>query len=105
VVNAKHTPGPWKVYHPVRRDGVRKGIVSDQGADIVIFGCEEDDAGVCGGSDYEAEANARLIAAAPDLLAAARLGLNFIENTESEMGEKLASGDALRAAIAKARGA
>ena len=34
------------------------------------------------------------------LFAAARLALNYIENTESELGVKLTSGDALRAAIA-----
>lgn len=37
-----------------------------------------------------------------DLLAAARKALNFVENTESELGVTLDSGDALRAAIAKA---
>lgn len=40
--------------------------------------------------------------AASELLAACRLALNFIENTEGEIGEKLNSGDALRAAITKA---
>jgi hypothetical protein len=52
--------------------------------------------------DDEAEANARLISAAPDLLAAAQGALNYIENTESELGITLYSGDWLRAAIAKA---
>lgn len=46
--------------------------------------------------------DACLIAAASELLASAKKALNFIENTESEMGETLGSGDALRAAIAKA---
>lgn len=49
--------------------------------------------------------DARLIAAAPELLEAAERALNFIANTEGEMGEPLESGDLLRAAIAKARGA
>lgn len=52
----------------------------------------------------EATANARLIAAAPDLLEAARRALNFIQNTEGEFGDNLPSGDALRAAIARATG-
>ena len=52
----------------------------------------------------QALANARLIAAAPDLLEAARRALNFIENTEDEFGDNLPSGDALRAAIARATG-
>lgn len=37
-----------------------------------------------------------------ELLAAARLGLRFIENSESELGITLDSGDALRSAIANA---
>lgn len=50
-------------------------------------------------------ADAVLYAAAPDLLEAAAVALNFIENTESEFGETLRSGDALRAAIVKATAA
>jgi len=45
-----------------------------------------------------------LIAAAPCLLHAAERALNFIENTESELGIELESGDLLRAAIRRARG-
>jgi|UPI0004184D3D hypothetical protein len=51
------------------------------------------------------EANARLIGAAPELIEAAKAALNYIENTESELGIKLSSGDKLRWAIAKATGA
>lgn len=39
-----------------------------------------------------------------ELLAAAKRALNFIANTEGELGITLDSGDALRAAIAKATG-
>ena len=46
--------------------------------------------------------DARLIAAAPELLEAAQKALNYIANTESELGVTLDSGDALRAAVAKA---
>ena len=46
--------------------------------------------------------DARLISAAPELLEAAQKALNYIANTESELGVTLDSGDALRAAIAKA---
>ena len=46
--------------------------------------------------------NARLIAAAPELLEAAQVALNYIENTESELGITLRSAEMLRAAIAKA---
>jgi len=47
--NLNHTPGPWRV--GTRRDAVR--------GDYVVFPLPE---------DAEIEANARLIAAAPDLL-------------------------------------
>lgn len=39
-----------------------------------------------------------------DLLEAAKTALNYITNTESELGITLDSGDALRAAIRKATG-
>jgi hypothetical protein len=51
-----------------------------------------------------AEHNCRLAAATPDLLEAAKKALNYIANTEGELGIKLDSGDALRAAIARAEG-
>ncbi|WP_013626560.1 hypothetical protein [Rubinisphaera brasiliensis] len=52
-----------------------------------------------------ARANAQLIAAAPDLLAAAEEALSFIEDYfESVEDEPSGAGNALRAAIAKARG-
>jgi len=59
--------------------------------------------GLSGRTVGEAEDCARLIAAAPDLLAAAEKALNFIANTERELGITLDSGDAIRAAIAKAK--
>ena len=45
-----------------------------------------------------------LVAALPELMIAAERALNFIENTESEIGCSLESGDLLRAAIKKAKG-
>ena len=59
MTNTEHTPGPWQV------EGVPKGrrpwvgrIAEGRWAALA-----------CGYTDEEAEANARLIAAAPDLLA------------------------------------
>lgn len=63
-------------------------ISANQWADILA---------VCGGGRRY-----RVMDAAPDLLSAAQKALNFIENTEGEMGERLSCGDALRAAIARA---
>ena len=46
--------------------------------------------------------DARLIAAAPDLLAACARMLNFITNTEGELGTTFECADLARAAIARA---
>ena len=51
----KHTPGPWFLRHPEIKD--------EQGVEIASVNCYRD-------CLPEEEANARLIAAAPDLLAA-----------------------------------
>lgn len=63
-----HTPGPWRVY-----DGsfVHPGVEA-KGQTIVILSHGDDDAGVRGATHEEALANAHLIAAAPDLLAAGK---------------------------------
>lgn len=91
-----HTPGPWTNDRGLVNGKETRARVGD-GISIDIFDAAEWPAD----RKDEALANAALIAAAPDLLAAARSALNFIENTEGELGIKLDSGDALRAAIAK----
>lgn len=93
----KHTPRPW--------EACDVGDYSDyDGRCRVILGNDLRIAVVLGDHD-ESAANARLIAAAPDLLEALERCLNFIENTESEIGETLPCGEYARAAIAKAKGA
>lgn len=110
-----HTPGPW-----LNREGQ---IIADTrtytccaqpivGAEYMgqqeilccgcpdVDGCEED---VIASVTYERDIP--LVKAGPELLVAAQSALNYIENTESELGIKLKSGDLLRAAIAKATGA
>jgi len=110
-----HTPGPWR-----NRGG---DIIADTrtytccaqpvvGAEYMgqqeilccgcpeVDGCEED---VIARITFERDIS--LIEAGPELLVAAKSALNYIENTESELGIKLPSGDLLRAAIAKATGA
>lgn len=82
---AKHTPGPWRVdahMNVMYRDG------------LVAFPC------ISGG--FPQEANARLIAAAPELLEAL-IGLMELESRGRIMpiGKEW---DAARAAIAKATG-
>lgn len=81
----KHTPGPWIAYgkggthdggssmqHPCFRGSVNAGETA-----IVQTSCF---LGVQGRTPKEAEANARLIAAAPELLAALRLHLAFLKS-------------------------
>ena len=90
----KPTPGPWKISEPKK----------DWNGEYSLFEIHWSDAGECIAEFVHGEPDARLIAAAPDLLDAARRALNFIENTEDEFGDNLPSGDALRAAIARATG-
>ena len=72
-MNAKHTPGPWSTYTILQPSENHRGweIAPKRGNRVaaVYPMCTED------GSDpsEEAQANARLIAAAPDLLAALKM--------------------------------
>jgi hypothetical protein len=94
-MNAKHTPGPWvadgsrvRIATPTKC-GYREGLRIDT--------CYIEDAWE---NDPEAEANARLIAAAPDMLTALEAVVKAYDGpcvTRSEM-------DMVRAAIAKALG-
>lgn len=92
-----HTPGPWR--KPLaKEDYAGACVVRDDGyivADCNVFG------GDGAPSAQECEANARLIRAAPDLLAACKSALERIDGMNEAMGVV----DELRAAIAKATGA
>ena len=60
-----NTPGPWRV-------GIDPAVVwQENGAETMIAVLKE-------GADVEREANARLIAAAPDLVSSLRLALNTL---------------------------
>ena len=88
-MGADHTPGPWTGIHPqtiYRLHGEDDSIIADV---------------------YESEANARLIAAAPDLLAALQDTVQVFEGLDraSELHETLYPVLAnLRTAIAAAKG-
>jgi hypothetical protein len=84
---AKHTPGPWHV-DPRAAARVCAGLDT-------VASCGNDS-----GLRDAWEANARLIAAAPDLLRVAHLLVSWLD--EEEGAHKLC--DAARAAIAKAEG-
>lgn len=105
--NAKHTPGPWEVtevnsgsnlvYRKIRAAKCK----NSSGSDSVGF------AGAYEMPDQkEAEANARLIAAAPELLAACKAALPYLQDhvamtLDEGPGDRIAF-DVMEAAITKA---
>jgi hypothetical protein len=95
-MKAQHTPGPWET--AVNDEG-QWDVCDAGGGDLLadLSDCPEN-----------AEANARLIAAAPELLAALKAILARVESGEG-MGGKFLGGPPLpireaRAAIARATG-
>lgn len=99
---AKHTPGPW-----VLDDDMPGSIFSDDATGSIVARCR----GV--GFEYaprpieEWQANARLIAAAPDLDAAAGFAITalaFAQETYDHYAQTTAAKKALIAAQNKARG-
>jgi hypothetical protein len=94
------TSGPWHVGE--HKDGIIQILHSDNSPGAISSPLAK----VVNRKtwSFEAEANAHLISAAPELYEAAARALNYIGNTESELGIKLECGDLLRAALAKADG-
>jgi hypothetical protein len=95
------TPGPWRV------KGSGRGLI------LRIFSGDHDDIDTeiatvfrSGSVAYDYEANARLIAAAPELLDACKRLLTFNEELAVDVGVSThyPSADFARAAIAKAEG-
>lgn len=101
-MNTKHTPGPWMVVRDLRQytpdngelDLVGYNIESESGDEVI--GCE----GIEAWKD-NAEANARLIAAAPKLLKALMMAVVQNEHDMVLTGDELRE---CRAAIRKAIG-
>lgn len=98
---SKHTPGPWKWVEidPKDKDWGACEIATDDASDKMI-------ARIVLGT-----ANARLIAAAPDLLESARWALDFLRATKRDCPQNGAQDEAwvtfirhLEKAIAKAEG-
>jgi hypothetical protein len=90
-----HTPGPWKIerhYDP----GYKNISAQKHTALAQVVWCMEDE-----DRSPECEANAHLIAAAPELLDALE---NLLKVHEGEGGTQHHAGDMARAAIAKATG-
>lgn len=107
--NAKHTPGPWKIegYYPHSNIALPASklhfAVRDEHSNVMAL-----TGGVGEADHYESEANAALIAAAPELLAALE---TCLRNSELRRTSGVESGPVIereietaRAAIAKATG-
>jgi hypothetical protein len=101
-MSVQHTPGPW-YFHVNKADTL---YVVRGPKDIVVCEMSWHSSIPC---HYtlrdESEANARLIAAAPDLLAALRLAQEQMERFDGESAGWHEANDAISAAIAKATGA
>lgn len=98
----KHTSGPWKVADDLTKDGtpiVRGGRHNE----AVCYSAVDRLLGEKGPSDVEM-ANARLIAAAPDLLEALKTVRCFYENAKYLSGDEEAILHEVRAAISRATG-
>lgn len=101
-MTVQHTPGPWRQEHGC--------LVGANGTSILGDGIHNHDL-----PDEEREANARLIAAAPELLTACELLLQLVKEYEAETKEEwkdhIADGYVLKlraeasASIAKAEAA
>lgn len=119
---AKHTPGPWAVTRVGMLRAVHPAGTSNERFDIVRVCPSNYHPDGIAAADAEADANAALIAAAPDLLAALRDAVAFYDDRlrearrnnwrmPSEFREynepspsEAKRRDAARAAIAKAEG-
>jgi hypothetical protein len=108
---SEHTPGPWTLLIHVEGDPVlnviRDGTEKYRGSITSAKWIAELDADSLDGECGENEANARLIAAAPDLLAACEAVLSNLDHLSDVWGQEGVTRtvqDRLRAAIAKAKG-
>lgn len=103
-VTSKHTPGPWEVFDDV--EGCEFPGIDNAGESIVLCGSIFDDGGIRGDTKEERLANARLIAAAPDMLEAIEetlqsVVMNRLHDTIEISRDAI---ELLRAALAKAKG-
>lgn len=109
-MTTEHTPGPWLATEDPMSSQDYQTLVALPGRAgamgtwlaLVQHNWNEAEAGERRISWKEAEANARLIAAAPELLEALE---NLLAVNEGEGGTRYRAQDIARAAIAKAKGA
>ena len=93
----KHTPAPWKINH----HGEKYIISTDLDGNDVIAKVE-DHAPTMDDMEKEAQANAHLIAAAPELLEALEMASNII-NSEARDSKYGNAKEKINKAIAKAK--
>lgn len=98
--NTKHTPGPWKIIEVISDTASGPTPYPRAIAGSVTVAELPERSPLC--MMEEREANARLIAAAPELLAAALRVQSFMDDYVKEGYESAMRRD-LRAAIAKAK--
>lgn len=99
----KHTPGPWSLSEETHRDGLRSKLIHGMPEGMLaIVRVEHQGA-------YYGDANARLIAAAPDMLDALQHLSSVYEHiwvkmSDGEMAIVKGAWEVAEAAIAKAEG-
>lgn len=109
---SKHTPGPWSVEDPMGADVglwiVQSGLEPYQWSCIAMVTDGEDGTARDEGGRFigrtEQEANARLIAASPDVVRSGRQLLDALENRAALPAYLKSAMAEFRAAIAKAEG-
>lgn len=107
-MSAKHTPGPW--HRNIRPASKYPTVWSGRNTHVAAIcpGAPRGSGNGCTMSEEEQEANINLIAAAPDLLVAARKADQFLDHYKASFAgvcaHTQAMMDALKAAIAKAEG-
>lgn len=105
MTQTQHTPGPFEVQNPMGSDVglwiVQAGLEAYEWSCIAIVPRDDDRSGKHFITKAEQKANARLFAAAPELLAVAKM-VAALSDRWGEQGELV---QAARAAIAKATGA
>lgn len=105
-METRFTPGPWKICIPMNPDRAY-GIEAHDDAEGPDGEATQCVAEICDGSPEVAVADARLIAAAPDLFAACEQALQDaidLQEEKDHLGEDFNTVKILKAALAKARG-
>ena len=101
---SKHTPGPWEYVRETEYMGGYPYTVAHKvkvGQELLTVGCH----GYGWEPGKEMEANAHLVAAAPELLEACKDALAFVEELDRRgIAQEWSGEGALKAAIEKAEG-